>query len=104
MNPLTKITKTGLVIGTKMSKTIKVQIEKTRMHPVVQKQVVYHKTLFAHDPAEQCVVGDVVQIKQAKRRSKLKFFELSQIIKPAQRYTDRDGIQHSQGIGRFNQG
>eukprot|EP00842_Homolaphlyctis_polyrhiza_P005063 jgi/Hompol1/5558/HPOL_004561-RA len=86
----------GEVIGTAMQKTIKVRIERVRLHPVVLKPVRRHRNVFAHDADEVCVVGDWVRIQSCERISKNKNYTLSSIITPAQRYRDEDGELHTQ--------
>ncbi|KAI8899603.1 hypothetical protein BC833DRAFT_537860 [Globomyces pollinis-pini] len=90
----------GEVIGTKMNKTCKVRVEKIKMHPLVQKPVRYHKNYLVHDENEQCVVGDYVRIDSCQKISKLKFFTLGEISRPAQQFVDSDGILHTQGKTR----
>ncbi|KAJ3157496.1 hypothetical protein HK101_001441 [Irineochytrium annulatum] len=76
----------GQVVGTKMQRTIK--------------PVIYHKTYFAHDEEEKCVVGDWVRIDACMRLSKNKTFTLGEIVRAAARYTDGEtGKTHSQAAG-----
>lgn len=93
--------KIGLVIGTAMNKTIKVRIEKIKMHPLVQKPVKSHVNFLVHDENEDAVVGDVVRIDSCKKISKRKAFSLAEIVKPAARWTDENGKVHSQQSGDF---
>ncbi|KAI8917151.1 hypothetical protein DFJ77DRAFT_459356 [Powellomyces hirtus] len=95
----------GEVVGTAMSKTIKVRVPKVKIHPVVQKPVTFHKTFFAHDAEERCVVGDYVRIDSCRRLSKHKNFVLGEIVKPAARYVDTKGVLHTQrapGVGEID--
>jgi ribosomal protein S17 len=94
--PVARQTKFGQVIGTKMQKTIKVRIENISIHPIVQKPVRTHKNFLVHDEEETCVVGDYVKIVKCNKLSKKKYFKLSEIIKPAQRFIDADGVLHTQ--------
>lgn len=86
----------GTVIGTKMQKTAKVRVEKNRLHPIVLKNIVYHKTFLVHDPNEECVLGDVVRINSCLKISKLKNFIVAEVVRPAKRFTDDDGITFTQ--------
>ncbi|KAI9331347.1 hypothetical protein BDR26DRAFT_824490 [Obelidium mucronatum] len=80
-----------------MQKTIKVRVAKTRMHPVVLKPVTTHKNFLVHDAKEECVLGDWVQIDSCRKLSKTKNFELAAIVKPAERFLEKEtGILHSQ--------
>ncbi|KAI8590961.1 hypothetical protein BDZ88DRAFT_412918 [Geranomyces variabilis] len=95
----------GEVVGTKMQRTIKVRVPKVKIHPIVQKPVTYHKTFFAHDAKERCVVGDYVRIDSCQKISKKKNFTLGAIIKPAARYVEEDGTVHTQkapGVGEVD--
>ncbi|KAJ3256252.1 hypothetical protein HK103_005615 [Boothiomyces macroporosus] len=87
----------GHVIGTAMQKTIKVRVEKIKIHPIVQKPVRSHKNFLVHDEEEKCVVGDYVKIESCEKLSKLKHFKLGEIVKPAQRAFDSEGNLHTQG-------
>ena len=89
--------KFGYVIGTAMQKTIKVRVEKIKIHPVVKKPVRYHKNFMAHDAKEVCVVGDYVKIDAGTKFSRHKNFKLAEIVRPAQRVKDHLGVVHSQG-------
>ncbi|KAI8848940.1 hypothetical protein BC829DRAFT_204476 [Chytridium lagenaria] len=86
----------GLVIGTAMQKTIKVRVARPKMHPLVQKPVIYHKNFLAHDEHSKCVVGDWVRIDSCQKISKLKNFTLGEVVRPAARYTDEFGKLHTQ--------
>ncbi len=87
--------KVGLVIGTQMQKTIKVRVEKIKMHPVVNKPIRYHQNYLAHDRKELAVVGDLVRIYPCEKRGKLKNYRLQAIIKPAARYSS-DNVLYTQ--------
>ncbi|KAJ3220372.1 37S ribosomal protein S17 mitochondrial [Dinochytrium kinnereticum] len=86
----------GLVVGTAMQKTIKVRVARPRIHPLVQKPVIYHKNFLAHDEETKCVVGDWVRIDSCPKVSKRKNFTLGEIVRPAARYTDANGKLHTQ--------
>ncbi|KAJ3079516.1 hypothetical protein HK102_003730 [Quaeritorhiza haematococci] len=78
----------GEVIGTAMMKTAKIRVARTRMHPIVQKPVTFHKNFLAHDETQRCVVGDIVRIDSCDKISKMKNFTVAEIVKPAARYVD----------------
>lgn len=48
---------------------------------------VFMEKYLVHDPKEQCVIGDLVQIKECELMSPKKFFTLEDIIQKARRYT-----------------
>uniref|UniRef100_UPI00398E46B3 small ribosomal subunit protein uS17m n=1 Tax=Pristiophorus japonicus TaxID=55135 RepID=UPI00398E46B3 len=71
----------GKVIGTKMQKTAKVRITRLVLNPYLLKFYNKRKTYFAHDPKEQCTVGDIVLLKAlSERRTKHVKHELAEII------------------------
>jgi hypothetical protein len=43
-------------------------------------------------------VGDWVKITACQKKSKLKNFELAEIVRPAARFTDEYGVTHTQGL------
>lgn len=71
----------GKVISNKMNKTIVVQIERKVKHPLYGKYMRRYSKMHAHDESNQCKIGDVVEIKQCRPKSKLKHWDLVQVIK-----------------------
>ncbi|KAI8925688.1 hypothetical protein BC831DRAFT_459778 [Entophlyctis helioformis] len=86
----------GEVIGTAMRKTVKVRVERLKLHPIVLKPVRRHTNFLVHDPEQKCVVGDYVRIDSCDKISKLKHFTLGDVVIPAHRYTDANGQLHTQ--------
>ncbi|XP_067866057.1 28S ribosomal protein S17, mitochondrial [Heterodontus francisci] len=71
----------GKVIGTKMQKTAKVRVTRLVLNPYLLKFYNKRKTYFAHDPKEQCTVGDIVLLKAlSERRTKHVKHELAEIV------------------------
>ncbi|XP_016130396.1 28S ribosomal protein S17, mitochondrial-like [Sinocyclocheilus grahami] len=71
----------GQVIGAKMKKTAKVRVTRLVLDPYLLKYYNKRKTYFAHDPLEQCTVGDVVLLKALpEKRSKHVNHELAEIV------------------------
>ncbi|MGH0184241.1 UNVERIFIED_CONTAM: hypothetical protein FKN15_014321 [Acipenser sinensis] len=71
----------GKVIGTKMQKTAKVRVTRLVLDQYLLKYYNKRKTYFAHDPLEQCTVGDVVLLKALpERRAKHVTHELAEIV------------------------
>ena len=65
--------KTGVVISTKMAKTVTVRVERTFRHPLYGKVVRLSKKYYAHDEqADQLKEGDLVTIVETRPLSKLK--------------------------------
>ncbi|XP_077168379.1 small ribosomal subunit protein uS17m [Paroedura picta] len=71
----------GKVIGTKMQKTAKVRVTRLVLDPYLLKFYNKRKTYFAHDPQQQCLVGDIVLLKALPvRRTKHVKHELAEIV------------------------
>ncbi|KYO32078.1 28S ribosomal protein S17, mitochondrial [Alligator mississippiensis] len=64
-----------------MLKTAKVRVTRLVLDPYLLKFFNKRKTYFAHDPLQQCTVGDIVLLKALpERRSKHVKHELSEIV------------------------
>ena len=63
---------TGRVTSDKMDKTITVLVERRVMHPLYKKFIRRSKKYAAHDEANLCKEGDVVQIEECRPISKRK--------------------------------
>ncbi|MDX1911441.1 MAG: 30S ribosomal protein S17 [Saprospiraceae bacterium] len=75
--------KTGVVVSTKMDKTISVKVERRLMHPLYGKFVKRSKKFHAHDEANTCNVGDLVRIMETRPLSKTKRWRLVEIVERA---------------------
>ena len=64
----------GVVVSTKMKKTVVVEVERRVKHPVYGKYLRRHKRYLAHDEAGQCREGDKVEIKETRPISRHKSF------------------------------
>jgi small subunit ribosomal protein S17 len=69
----------GKVIGSKMQKTVVVEIVRTQRHPFYGKVIRTRKKLKAHDEL-QCTVGDVVQIVESQPISKEKRWVVEKVV------------------------
>ena len=76
-------TRTGMVVSDKMDKTIVVAIEDNVRHPLYKKIVKRTVKLKAHDEANECRVGDVVEVMETRPLSKDKRWRLTRIIEKA---------------------
>lgn len=70
----------GVVISTKMQKTIVVKIENKYLHPIYSKTMLKTKKYLAHDDLEQCNIGDQVLVQECRPLSKRKRWKLVKII------------------------
>jgi small subunit ribosomal protein S17 len=73
----------GRVVSDKMDKTIVVMVERTLMHPVYKKYIKRRKKYMAHDPENQCGVGDKVMIAENRPLSRRKRWVLKEIVEKA---------------------
>lgn len=65
--------KIGVVISSKMPKTVTVRVERTIRHPVYGKVIRESKKYYAHDEqSDQLKEGDIVTIVESRPMSKLK--------------------------------
>ncbi|MFD1393553.1 30S ribosomal protein S17 [Lacticaseibacillus jixianensis] len=75
----------GRVVSDKMDKTITVQVNTTKTHPVYGKRVKYSKKYYAHDEENVAKVGDLVQIMETRPMSRNKRFRLLNVVEKAVR-------------------
>lgn len=73
----------GVVTSDKMDKTITVAVKWKEKHPIYGKFVNKTKKYHAHDPQNECAVGDTVRIMETRPTSKTKRWRLTQIIERA---------------------
>src|SRR5437016_2858839 len=79
--------KVGSVVSSKMAKTIVVEVMRRVPHPVYKRIVSKKKKFYAHDEESQAKVGDVVRIVECRPLSKLKRWELKEIVRQAVQVT-----------------
>ncbi len=73
----------GVVVSTKMAKTIVVEVETHKKHAKYQKRVKYSNKYYAHDEKEIAKVGDTVTIMACRPLSALKRFRLVSVDEKA---------------------
>lgn len=69
---------TGRVVSDKMDKTVTVLVERRVMHPLYKKFIRRSKMYAAHDEANLCKEGDLVQIEECPPISKRKTWTVVQ--------------------------
>ena len=81
-------TRVGEVVSAKMDKTITVRVERRVTHPVYGRIVTRSVKLHAHDPRNNCLLGDVVRVAETRPLSKTKRYRLVEIIqRGGEKYT-----------------
>lgn len=73
----------GVVVSTKMEKTITVNVETKFKHKLYHKLVIRNKKYHAHDENRTANVGDIVEIIETRPLSKTKNWRLNKIIEKA---------------------
>ena len=74
---------TGIVVSNKPDKTIVVKCETMIKHPLYKKYVRKRKKFMAHDPRNECGMGDKVQIIESRPISRRKRWRLLKIVEKA---------------------
>lgn len=73
----------GRVVSDKMDKTIVVEIDTTKSHPLYGRQVKYSTKFKAHDENNEAHVGDLVEVMETRPLSKDKHYRLVRVIEKA---------------------
>lgn len=73
----------GIVVGTKMDKSILVAMERKVAHPIYKKYFKKTTKLMVHDEKNECGVGDTVKVMETRPLSKNKKWRLVEIIEKA---------------------
>jgi small subunit ribosomal protein S17 len=73
------------VVSNKMDKSVVVQVDRRVLHPVYKKYVSRSKKYMAHDPENQCEIGDRVLILQTAPISKSKRWTVLQVVEKAKK-------------------
>ena len=73
----------GTVVSDKMDKTVVVAVEDSVAHPIYKKTVKRTYKLKAHDEANECKVGDKVEVMETRPLSKDKRWRVVKIVEKA---------------------
>jgi small subunit ribosomal protein S17 len=73
----------GYVTSTKMQKTIVVEVTRQKQHPFYKRVISRSKKFYAHDEQGQAHVGDVVRLQETRPLSKLKRWQLVEVLRKA---------------------
>ena len=73
----------GKVVSDKMDKTIVVCVDRRFRHPLYKKVVTSSKKYYVHDIEGTAKVGDFVSIAETRPLSKLKRWELVEVVRQA---------------------
>ncbi len=70
----------GEVLPSKMAKTIVVRVQRRFPHPTFKKVVTGYKKFYAHDEKGEAKPGDKVRIVETRPMSKLKRWQLVEVV------------------------
>lgn len=73
----------GVVVSSKMDKSILVAIERKVAHPIYKKYFKKTTKLMAHDEKNECGIGDTVKIMETRPLSKSKNWRLVEVVEKA---------------------
>lgn len=73
----------GRVLSDKCDKTIVVAVDRVVKHPLYKKYIRRRKKYMAHDAANECGVGDKVQIIESRPMSRRKRWQLVKVLEKA---------------------
>lgn len=73
----------GVVTSDKMDKTVIVEVTTTKRHPIYGKVMRLRKKYKAHDEANECRMGDRVQIIESRPISRQKRFAVVSVLERA---------------------
>lgn len=79
---------TGTVSSRSGDKTIKVTYSYKVPHPLYKKEIKRKTVVHAHDEANECGLGDKVEIMETRPLSKLKRWRVTRVIEVAPRVGD----------------
>lgn len=75
--------KIGVVVSSKMDKSITVTVQRKEKHPMYGKFVTKTTKFSVHDEKNECGAGDTVRISETRPLSKNKRWRLVEIIEKA---------------------
>ncbi len=68
------------VVSDKMNKSIVVEVENVKIHPLYKKRFVSKKKFYAHDVENKAAQWSLVKIRETRPLSKLKRWELVDVL------------------------
>lgn len=76
--------KVGTVVSDKMDKTVVVAVTNTVMHRLYHRYVKRTSKFYAHDPENDCRLGDQVRIVSVRPLSRQKRWRVAEVVKRAE--------------------
>ena len=87
----------GRVVGDKMDKTVVVAVRWQQRHRLYQKSLRRVTKFYAHDQDNQCSVGDLVRIEEARPLSRMKRWKVSGVLERRE-VADVNPIELDEGL------
>lgn len=84
MSKPNKKTIIGTVVSDKMDKTVTIEIETRKRHPIYKKFVKKHTKIKAHDEKNEAAMGDLVKVIETRPISKEKTWRIAEILERVQ--------------------
>ena len=75
--------KRGIVVSSKMDKTVVVRVDRIAQHAFSHKPVLKSKKFMAHDEENACLMGDKVLIEETRPLSRRKRWKVVKILERA---------------------
>lgn len=79
----TRKTREGTVVSDLMDKTVTVEVQRLMRHPLYRRVLRRASRCKAHDPENQCSVGDRVLIMETRPLSKTKRWRVVSVVEKA---------------------
>jgi small subunit ribosomal protein S17 len=76
----TRKTQVGVVVSDKMDKTVVVKVSHLVRHPEYNKYIKQSVKYKAHDGANECKIGDKVEIVETRPLSKDKHWKVKEVV------------------------
>jgi small subunit ribosomal protein S17 len=73
----------GRVLSNRMDKTVVVEVERKKRHPLYGKVIAMRKKYKAHDAENACQIGDLVQMMESRPLSREKRWTVTEILERA---------------------
>ena len=73
----------GRVLSNRMDKTVVVEVERKKRHPLYGKVIGMRKKYKAHDAENACEIGDIVEMIESRPLSREKRWLVTQILERA---------------------
>jgi small subunit ribosomal protein S17 len=84
MSVTNRATRVGRVASNKMQKTVVIEVEVIKRHPIYHRNIRRTSRLKAHDETNTCQIGDVVKVELTRPLSREKRWRILEIIERAQ--------------------